>query len=223
MMKTIKMLLAVLCTVCYVGYVSAQTTKWREMHKVKKKETIFGIARKYGITVTELIKANPEMNQPGYELKKDDYIYIPYPSDNKVNPQPQTPSTHVAAKAVNVGIVLPLHNVDGDGRRMVEYYRGMLLACEDMKKDGISVNIHAWNLPIDGNVSDVLAQPALAKCDLIFGPLYTKQVKALADFSRNNGCKLIIPFSINGNDVATNPSIYQVYQSPEYFYNRVAE
>lgn len=223
MMKTIKMLLAVLCTVCYVGYVSAQTTKWREMHKVKKKETIFGIARKYGITVTELIKANPEMNQPGYELKKDDYIYIPYPSDHKENPQPQTPSTHVAAKAVNVGIVLPLHNVDGDGRRMVEYYRGMLLACEDMKKDGISVNIHAWNLPIDGNVSDVLAQPALAKCDLIFGPLYTKQVKALADFSRNNGCKLIIPFSINGNDVATNPSIYQVYQSPEYFYDRVAE
>lgn len=223
MMKTIKMLLAVLCTVCYVGYVSAQTTKWREMHKVKKKETIFGIARKYGITVTELIKANPEMNQPGYELKKDDYIYIPYPSDHKENPQPQTPSTHVAAKAVNVGIVLPLHNVDGDGRRMVEYYRGMLLACEDMKKDGISVNIHAWNLPIDGNVSDVLAQPALAKCDLIFGPLYTKQVKALADFSRNNGCKLIIPFSINGNDVATNPNIYQVYQSPEYFYDRVAE
>ena len=72
-------------------------------------------------------------------------------------------------------------------------------------------------------MSDVLAQPALAKCDLIFGPLYTKQVKALADFSRNNGCKLIIPFSINGNDVATNPNIYQVYQSPEYFYDRVAE
>ena len=143
MMKTIKMLLAVLCSVCYVGYVSAQTTKWREMHKVKKKETIFGIARKYGITVTELIKANPEMNQPGYELMKDDYIYIPFPSDHKENLQPQTPSTHVAAKAVNVGIVLPLHNVDGDGRRMVEYYRGMLLACEDMKKDGISVNIHA--------------------------------------------------------------------------------
>ena len=88
MMKTIKMLLAVLCTVCYVGYVNAQTTKWREMHKVKKKETIFGIARKYGITVTELIKANPEMNQPGYELKKDDYIYIPFPSDHKKNPQP---------------------------------------------------------------------------------------------------------------------------------------
>ena len=125
MMKTIKMLLAVLCTVCYVGYVSAQTTKWREMHKVKKKETIFGIARKYGITVTELIKANPEMNQPGYELKKDDYIYIPFPSDHKENPQAQTPSTHVAAKAVNVGIVLPLHNVDGDGKRMTEYYRGL--------------------------------------------------------------------------------------------------
>lgn len=40
------------------------------MHKVKRSETIFGIARKYGITVSELIKANPEMNDPNYELKK---------------------------------------------------------------------------------------------------------------------------------------------------------
>ena len=50
----------------------AQITKWREMHKVKKKETIFGIARDYGLTVDQLMKANPEMSQPGYELKKGD-------------------------------------------------------------------------------------------------------------------------------------------------------
>ena len=43
----------------------AQITKWREMHKVKKKETIFGIARDYGLTVDQLMKANPEMSQPG--------------------------------------------------------------------------------------------------------------------------------------------------------------
>ena len=55
------------------------TSKVREMHKVKKKETIFGIAREYGLTVQELINANPDMNNPGYELKKGDFIVIPYP------------------------------------------------------------------------------------------------------------------------------------------------
>ena len=51
---------------------------FKDLHEVKRKETIFGIARDNGITVQELIDANPEMNQPGYELKKDAYINIPY-------------------------------------------------------------------------------------------------------------------------------------------------
>ena len=55
----------------------AQNKDVQDMHKVKRSETIFGIARKYGITVSELIKANPEMNDPNYELKKGDYIIIP--------------------------------------------------------------------------------------------------------------------------------------------------
>ena len=34
----------------------------------------------------------------------------------------------ITQKALNVGVMLPLHNVDGDGRRLVDYYRGILLA-----------------------------------------------------------------------------------------------
>ena len=72
-----------------VNVVYGQTQKWREIHKVKKKETIFGIAREYGLTIQELIDANPEMNTPGYELKKDAYIYIPYAKGQE--PQPSAP------------------------------------------------------------------------------------------------------------------------------------
>ena len=32
--------------------------------------------------------------------------------------------TDVRKREVRVGIMLPLHNVDGDGNRMVEFYRG---------------------------------------------------------------------------------------------------
>lgn len=61
----------------------AQQQNYREMHKVKKGETLFGIARRYEITVDQLIKANPDMNAVGYELKKGDYIFIPYPDGQK--------------------------------------------------------------------------------------------------------------------------------------------
>ena len=50
----------------------------RGLHKVKKKETIFGISRMYDITIEQLMKANPEMNTPGYELKKGTVLRIPF-------------------------------------------------------------------------------------------------------------------------------------------------
>ena len=39
----------------------------RGLHKVKRKETIFGIARQYNLQIEELIEANPEMRQPEYD------------------------------------------------------------------------------------------------------------------------------------------------------------
>ena len=41
----------------------AQVQKYKELHKVKRKETIFGIARDNGLTIDELIEANPSGNE----------------------------------------------------------------------------------------------------------------------------------------------------------------
>ena len=61
----------------------------------------------------------------------------------------------------------------------------------------------------------LLSDQNLANCDIVFGPLYTAQVKPLAAFCDAHNIKLVIPFSISGNDVERNKSIFQVYQSPE--------
>lgn len=197
---------------CSLSY--AQTNKWQEIHKVKKNETIFGIARNFGISIDELLDANPEMRKPGYELKKGSTIYIPF-AKPKETPKPVAPKPEAKPKktSIDVGIMLPLHNVDGDGKRMVEYYRGILMAVEKMKSDGININMKAWNVPIDADIRTTLAEPSAQNLDIIFGPLYTKQVKALGDFCSKNKIRMVIPFSISGNDVDSNPNIYQVYQT----------
>ncbi len=203
---------------------TAQTTKWREIHKVKRKETIFGIARDNGLTVDELIEANPEMTKPGYELKKGDFIYIPFPSKNiDTNADTQTASAGNARQGadvdmrkreIRIGVMLPLHDDNGDGRRMVEYYRGVLMACDSLKKNGISVDIHAWNVPEDADIKKTLRDKNAALCDLIIGPLYSKQVKPLSDFAKAHDIKVLIPFSINTSELYSNRNIFQVYQSP---------
>ena len=149
------------------------TSKVREMHKVKKKETIFGIAREYGLTVQELINANPDMNNPGYELKKGDFIVIPYPDTKPAEAKKPaaTPSQVTNPKNLSVGVMLPLHDENGDGRRMVEYYRGVLMAIDSLKHTGLSVDVYAWNVAEEANISKFLNDKNASKCDLIIRPL----------------------------------------------------
>ena len=206
---------------------AAQTGQWREMHKVEAKETLYGIARRYGLTVDELAKANPDMRQPGYKLRKGDYIFIPYAEGQAPAAKADGASSKAAraaeAGALKVGVLLPLHNADGDGRRMAEYYRGLLMACEDLKRQGRSVAVSAWNVPIDADIYRTLVKKGVADCDVIFGPLYSKQAGPLSFFAKDNGIRLVIPFSITGDDVDTNPNVFQVYQSPGDFYGRAAD
>ena len=219
MKRNIRLFLC-LCALVFAAAVSAQTMKYQDLYKVKKKDTIYGIAKKYNITIDQLISANPDMQKPDYTLQKGDQLVIPAPLPAPTQPvQPaQQPAAQVAKKsssAVRIGVMLPLHNVDGDGQRMVEYYRGILMACDSLKAQGISTDVRAWNVPIDGNIQQTLADNHAKDCDVIFGPLYTKQVKPMGDFCRRNNIKLVIPFSISGNDVASNDHIMQVYQSPQ--------
>jgi len=204
----------------------AQVNKWQEIYTAKKKDTLYGIAKTYGVTVEDLKEANPEMKADGYQLKKGDTVFVPFakPTTTVIQEKPAAPQkVDVRNRSIRVGIMLPLHDVDGDGRRMVEYYRGFLLACDSLSKAGISTDIHAWNVPIDADIRQTLLEKDANKCDIIFGPLYTTQVKALGDFCKHYGIKMVIPFSINGDEVTRNSQIYQVYQSASELNNRAIE
>lgn len=187
-------------------------------HKVKKKETLYGIARDYGVTQEQLAAVNPEMSNPGYTLKKGDVIKIPVVTNAQQPAQTgkkNSSASPAGLQTINLGVMLPLHDKSGDGRRMIEYYRGVLMACDSMKTEGISVNVHAWNLPEDGNVNSVLQNNKdAAKCDIIIGPLYSKFMDAMSSFVNKHDIMLVIPFSINAPQLFNNKHIFQIYQSP---------
>ncbi len=206
----------------------AQQPKIRQQHEVKRKETIFGISRMYGITIQELIDANPEMNTPGYELKKGAVINIPWSKNQPQAPvgdQPTASSQQPAAPAkpknevvdvrnreVRVGVMLPLHKINGDGKRMLEYYRGILMACDSLRANHISTDIRTWNVAEDTDIRTFLQDSKAADCDVIIGPLYSKMVKPLADFATEHDIKVFIPFSINSHEILVNRNLMQVYQ-----------
>ena len=194
--------------------IMAQVQVWRDIYEAKKKDTIYGIARMYDLTVDELVAANPEMKADDYKLKKGAKVFIPNKSQTTtVAKQVQTTTKTKPGQRLKVGVMLPLHDVDGDGKRMVEYYRGILMACDSLKKSGINTDVYAWNVDIAADSRVTLLNEEAKNLDIIFGPLYTSQVKPIADFCLANNVKLVIPFSTTAPDVKTNPQVYQVYQN----------
>ena len=222
-----RILLAVACMMVAMTDAMAQQTKCKEMHKVKRKETLFGIAKDNGITIEQLIDANPEMQKQGYELKKGAYICIPYPKQQAkatiTETKQQPAEKDVTQREIRMGVMLPLHDNNGDGKRMVEYYRGLLMACDSIKQEGVSVDVRAWNVEEGADIKSFIKDPAAAKLDVIVGPLYSTQVKDLSAFAKKHDIKLFIPFSINVPEGGYNENVFQVYQNQTNFNAKVID
>ena len=72
-------------------HASGQAPQWQDMHKVKRGETLFGIAKEYNVTIQQIIDANPEMKKEGYELQKGAWIAVPF--GKKGDKRRSTPSS----------------------------------------------------------------------------------------------------------------------------------
>lgn len=126
-------------------------------------------------------------------------------------------SVDMRQRELRLGIMLPLHDDNGDGRRMVEYYRGVLMACDSLRHIGISVDVKAVNCSEEADIATLFNKNKMSDRDVIIGPLYSKQVRPLSIFSENNDIKLFIPFSIETSEINSNRNIFQVYQNPTDF------
>jgi LysM repeat protein len=76
------------------------------MYKVEKKETIYGICRKFNITEDEFIAANPQLRNE--KLKKNKYVCIPYSNSEIEDAMASlTEVVEEVEDAFEVGIILP--------------------------------------------------------------------------------------------------------------------
>lgn len=209
-------------------------SRCRDMHKVKRKETVFSISREYGISEAELIAANPELKGEN-KIKKGTFLCIPYPTAQVEKPtQPQVvPSdtqlfsenkkTTERFSTIKAALILPFLDVSkSEAARVIEYYEGFLMAVDSLKRSGVSIDLYAYNSgPENASLNPILSKKEMKDMDIIFGPLYPQQVKPLADFAQKNDIRLVVPFSSKDNSVFRNPAIYQINTPQSYLYSEV--
>lgn len=213
----------------------------RDMHKVKRKETVYSISREYGISEAELIAANPEL-QGENKLKRGSFLCIPYPKEkqeaNVEQPvtQPQGTPTNAelfeenstkarAYKTIKAALILPLLPEGAqraESSRMVEYYEGFLMALDSLKRTGVSVDLYTFNSgPEKASLQSILARREMQDVHIIFGPLYQEHIAPLAEFAQKKDIRLVIPFTSKDNSVFRNPHIYQINTPQSYLYSEV--
>lgn len=195
----------------------------KRTHVVQRKETLYSISRQYDISVEELTRANnitsikvgQELIIPMPQKQEQTETTIEEPSIKVVenptmavkkgdldpinNPQPVKPAAQ-NPNALRIAVLLPFMletpYIDASVNYFWDFYRGILLGLNEVKKSGISVDLYTFDIEKNQITLDsVLRLPVLKTMDLIIGPAYSNQVAAVSRFSRDNRIHMVVPFT----------------------------
>ncbi len=210
------------------------------LYTVKEKDTLYSIARSFGVDIAEIFNTNPELRnglKPGQVLriKKPTTVDPLYPSDSVLVAEmpctsPLYPETyHVALllplyASFNIddmaapdslaeeGTVIPMQRQMGlRGRNFAEFYEGFMLALDSLKGTGLSVNLQVFDTERDTNrIKKYMRELAPLNPDLIIGPVFSNDVNIAGRMARNKDFFVVSPLSARPVLVNNNPNIIQI-------------
>lgn len=176
---------------------------------VKRKDTPYSLAKAHGITVEELMEANPSLHGEGPKLKKGSVIRIPV---KKAATAPQA----TGLRSIRVAVVLPFVGAGVEYERSTEFYRGMLLGIEALKEANINIHVSAYDEPDpDSSIQPLMQQVTAGKPDLIVGPLYPSHFADVSSASSHK-TKVAIPFSSKVPQVDYRPDVFVLNTPSKY-------
>lgn len=206
-------------------------------YTVGKKETVYHICRKFKISQTDLLAANPDLRNG---MRAGMKLQIPQlteetvteiknqPAEKEINAMLSRPKDIKHVKMTKVALLLPFMTNEAvqssSTARFVEYYEGLLLAIDSLRNMGNSIQLDVYDT---GNgtkqLANILKEPALKEANLIIGAVQNDQITPVAKFAEKNNIKYVIPFTSKNDDVLSNAFIYQVNTPHSYLYAKAAE
>ncbi len=206
--------------------------RFKTLHEVKKKETIFGISRMYGVTEEQLIKANPSIKKG--KLKKGTVLNIPYTAEEEALYQAEQQRLLEEARkpkvtmypTIKVAVILPFakggDKVSAESQKMINLYQGFLLAVDSLKQHGYNVEVFAYDeVSASSPVGTILQKPEMKSMQMIVGPIRQWNVKGVADFAHQNGIVHVVPLSNELSLVNEHPTTFQINSPSSLLYNQV--
>ena len=217
-------------------------------HQVKRRETIFRICRNYGITQEEFLEANPEYKHS--KLRQGNIVNIPYTTEelNKRHQEREQAKSRIESipnstlfdmnerklevvdeyddHILTAALILPFSLDDStttEQKMMVEFYQGILLALDKLKKENVSINLKVFDSKGDDtSIEPLFESGKLDDVDIIFGPRYANHIRTASDWSIAHQIPMVpLPVGSNVDEVFSNPYLYQPNTPQSYFHQEI--
>lgn len=173
------------------------------LHKVKKSESLYSIAKLYHIQVEDILAYNPSKK----EIKKGQTINIPLKVSTKSPEDAVVKESEVSKKtSFNIGLLLPfnLNSVNFNHEEQlklspltsgaVEFYEGALLAIDSLAGMELNLRLHIYDTRADSNeIKNILKKPELRKLNLIIDPLQNSNATLLANYALEHKINMVAP------------------------------
>lgn len=105
----------------------------------------------------------------------------------------------------------------------IEFYEGVLLALNELKKSGIAVNLKVFDTQNDSmQTRKLLYENDFSQTDLIIGPVFEENSRIVSDFAHRKDIDVVSPFSKTSQGIRQNSNLIQIYPSWEVQLERFA-
>ena len=225
--------------------VSAEKLSENE-HIVKPGETLYYLSRRYGISEEELLLLNNIENYR--DIKAGMKLIIAPASESEVVEVAVTELVEGEAQfseddgevvavrdsllvvepldkysTLKMALMLPFHARERANSNYVDFYKGVLLALSELKREGISVDLSVFDTKNSaaGVQSIVDTHPELADVNLIVGPVHEAELKVLMPYAEENNIVVVSPLADLSS--VSSPLLFQMQADGNNKYDKMTD
>ena len=199
-------------------------------HPVRWYESLTSIARKYKISVAEIMAYNGLTDTdsirgrtlliPVYKERKAQEPEDPEDNNgddqasgkDDTNEDPVTPVRkqrwYSAAEPLHIALVLPFNASTTPAAPFLNFYSGALMAVQEQKEKGAHVVLNVYDLA--QGAQSILDDPRFQESDVVIGPVEASTLDPFLGFSDQKGVILISPLDHKADSLAdTHPFFFQ--------------
>ncbi len=111
------------------------------------------------------------------------------------------------------------------GLGATEFYEGLLLALDSLKKSGNDITLFTYDTKSDTNqIHSIIKELEIIRPDIIFGPFSTEEINIIAKWAYKNKTPIVLPTSNGENEnLKSNPYVINLIPNSTTEFNACAD